>query len=169
MTRPRCSRLLPVLCLTAFAGLHGCSDQKSRDLSVAVGSNNFESATRLIRSGGDVNARFGKERGTMLMALAGSPDSPAVQFLLDNKAEVNLKDLWGVTATMYAAMNGRIDNIHALIAAGADVNAAANDGSTALSIAKAKGFESVVSALLAAGAKDVAAQDLKLKLKFSGS
>ena len=41
-----------------------------------------------------------------------------------------------------------------LLEKGADVNAAASDGSTALSLAKAKGHTAIVDMLRAAGAKE---------------
>lgn len=60
---------------------------------------------------------------------------------------------------MYAATNGRVENMRLLAAAGADVNASADRGQTALSIAKARNHLDAVEVLRSLGAKDDPAQD----------
>lgn len=52
-----------------------------------------------------------------------------------------------------AASRGDVPRVRALLAAGADVNAAAPNGSTALMVASVKGHEEVVKLLKAAGGR----------------
>jgi ankyrin repeat protein len=59
----------------------------------------------------------------------------------------------GFTALMVAANNGRLEAARALVAAGADVNAANADGKTAVAYASARGFDEIVRLLREAGAK----------------
>ena len=64
------------------------------------------------------------------------------------------------TNLLSAANFGVEKAVHALLEAGADKNAAKQNGATALHIAAQNGHEAVVSALLAAGAdKNAALQD----------
>jgi ankyrin repeat protein len=55
---------------------------------------------------------------------------------------------------MCAAFNGRIDTVRVLLAKGADVNAKAIMGDTALAQAKKKGHEEIVRMLKEAGTKE---------------
>lgn len=143
----------------ALIGL-GCSEKETHDLAMAVSSNDFEAAKAIIGGGGDVNCRYGRERETMLMLLSSTPDRAAVQFLLDNRANVNLRNTLGMTAVMYAALNGRAENARLLASYGADLNATANGGQTGLSIARARGFAEMVKVLLELGAKEAPALDM---------
>ncbi|GHU89388.1 hypothetical protein FACS189476_08270 [Spirochaetia bacterium] len=73
-------------------------------------------------------------------------------------ADVNARDLTGMTPLMYAAHYGKIDAIRALLDAGADVNASDNFGITSLMKAAGTGDLDVIQILLDAGA-DITAQD----------
>ena len=64
----------------------------------------------------------------------------------------------GNTALIIASQRGYLDIVKALIAAGADVNAASKDGNTALTVASSNGHLEVVKALIAKRA-DVNAAD----------
>lgn len=55
---------------------------------------------------------------------------------------------------MVAADEGHTDIVHALLANGADVNAKAYDGNTALMLAKQNGHKEIVRILKEAGAKE---------------
>lgn len=66
-------------------------------------------------------------------------------------AKINFADTYGRTAIFYAAQGNHIDLVKQLIAAGADVNATADEG-TALHIAAKKGFLDIVKLLVDAKA-----------------
>jgi ankyrin repeat protein len=71
---------------------------------------------------------------------------------------VSARDNYGGTALIYAANHG-YEMVEALLTKGADVNAKANNGSTALMAAAQTGHIEIVEALLARGA-DVNAKAL---------
>ena len=68
-------------------------------------------------------------------------------------ADVNAKDdIYGITALMWAAMNGRSEVVKILLDAGADVNAKTEGGTTALMLAAFLDNTEVAKILLNAGA-----------------
>jgi ankyrin repeat protein len=74
-----------------------------------------------------------------------------VQVLLEAGAEVNRAELGnGNTALMYAANSGFADLVETLLASGADVEASAKDGWTALEAAEMVGETAIVERLRAA-------------------
>src|SRR5580698_10632339 len=96
------------------------------------------------------------------MALAGGPslldtasagDHDAAMHLLSTKgADVNAAGPDGATAIMYAAANGDLELVRALIKAGADVKAKNQFGTSALTEAAIIGSAPIIEALLKAGA-----------------
>ena len=54
-----------------------------------------------------------------------------VRRLLEEGADVNVKDDRGSTALMYASEEGHVETVKLLLEKGADVNAKDNDGGTA--------------------------------------
>jgi ankyrin repeat protein len=80
--------------------------------------------------------------------------SITAQALLDNNAEVNLKNKRGKTALMFAAAEGDIDTTQSLLRKGADTTLKDNNGKTALRIAAENKHFKIVKLLKAAGAKD---------------
>ncbi len=97
-----------------------------------------------------------------LIALAGAPslldtaqagDHDAAMHLLNAKAaNVNAAGADGTTAIMYAAANGDLDLVRALIKAGANVKLANQFGTSALTEAAIIGSTPIIEALLKAGA-----------------
>ena len=67
----------------------------------------------------------------MYMA-ASLGDLERVKALLENGAEVNARDMDGLTVLHHAASDGRIDIVRLLIERGADVNAMDEEGRTPL-------------------------------------
>src|SRR3984885_13355516 len=96
------------------------------------------------------------------MSLAGNPglletaesgDHVAAMHLLSAKgADVNATAADGTTAIMYAAANGDLELVRALIKAGADVKAKNQFGTSALTEAAIIGSAPIIEALLKAGA-----------------
>jgi ankyrin repeat protein len=96
---------------------------------------------------------------TPLMRAVEKRDLPLMKLLLGRGADVNRKNLQGLTPLMAAAVEGSPDAVTFLIGAGADVNAQNNNGKTALSLAeeiynefRRPGQTEVVRILKAAGA-----------------
>ncbi len=92
----------------------------------------------LLAHGADPNAKS-LRRETALMAAVGglSGDSGCIKALLDAGANPNSETVEGQTALMWAARRARPDAISLLLAARADVNFRARDGSTALALLRA--------------------------------
>ncbi len=137
-----------------------CYRAQDRALADAIASNRFDDAKKALAAGGRIDYRWKPDRESTLMAMSTSADTPAVEFLIENGADVNLRSGRGFTPIMYAALNGQIANLRLLANAGANVNAVADEGQTAVSIAKAGKHEEAVDELLRLGARDVEAKGM---------
>lgn len=103
-----------------------------KPLIEAVGADNAEMITLLIKKGADPNEVCPKLNMTPLM-WAGSADSPiAAQALIDNGADINAKDDLGQTALHHAIDWRDAKVIKVLIDNGIDINARDNSGMTPL-------------------------------------
>ena len=90
---------------------------------------------------------------TVLLDAAESGDRPAAMRMIGDKAvDVNAAGPDGSTAVMYAAANGDLELVRALIKAGANVKLKNQFGTSALTEAAIIGSAPVVEALLKAGA-----------------
>lgn len=108
----------------------------------------------LLAKGADPNIAD-NSKTTPLMFCTNLDNINLVNALLEKNADVNLKDVEGNTALMWAAYSEH-DNpeiIRAILKRGAEINAKANDGSTVLSWAMKKGNTKTFSLLKQSGAK----------------
>ena len=80
------------------------------------------------------------------------PDFLEIKKLILSGADANVKNKYGDTVIMWAAMGGCKEIAKLLIKAGADVNAKDSMGRTALMWAARKGYENIVKLLIAASA-----------------
>jgi hypothetical protein len=79
---------------------------------------------------------------------------PIVQAFLAKGADVNVRDLRGGTALMWAVARRVPESMRLLIAAGADLNARDRDGISALKLAQAKNLSEIADLLMKAGASE---------------
>jgi ankyrin repeat protein len=105
----------------------------------------------LLDGGADANAA--NVEGTTALMWAATRGVAMVQLLLERGANVNAADSSGSTPLMLAAgHSGRVDVMHALIGAGADVNTMTNNQWSALRYAVKSGDRAAVRLLLDRGA-----------------
>ncbi|CAK9051210.1 unnamed protein product [Durusdinium trenchii] len=166
--------------IEAAADKNAATAEGGTALMTAAFHGHFEVAQLLLDAGADKNAAM-QDGSTALMFAAGSGHLEVVQVLLDAGADKNaakrsgaitcvfgdfngdLRKAWlwdknearryyAVTALMLAAGYGHSNVVRVLIEAGADKNAAVQDGATALMLAAVNGYLEVVRVLLDAGA-----------------
>lgn len=112
-------------------------------------------ATALVGVGANPNVRSNDGSTALLNAIAHIVLRPnwqsrreMIQFLLDNKAQVNIADWQGVTPLIAAARTADADVVSALLAAGADIEATDQVGRTPLLEAIDKDNVEIVKLLL---------------------
>ena len=135
-------------------------------LGDAARSNNVEAVRLLLAHGAGINMvttgqmrvkngliTFGKE--TPLMLAAGFGSAQMIGTMLEAGAEVNAKDVSGMTPLMLAVGSETQDLrvVRLLLNAGSEVNAISATGETALDWAEKFGNASVIGALREAGAR----------------
>lgn len=107
-------------------------DEDFNKLAGSIYMRDFKTVKELVRSGINVNMRQDISGSSPLMvACAREGTDEIIEYLLDNGAEVNVKDRKGYTPLMWAAENS-MEAVNMLIARGAEVKAVAEDGMTAL-------------------------------------
>lgn len=76
---------------------------------------------------------------TLLLNAAESGDAAALSKALQSGADVDAKNLGGLTAMLWAAIGGHVDCLSLLVKAGADIEAKDSDGLTASMLAANNG------------------------------
>ena len=128
-------------------------DENAPLVEAAIGGDEHE-VRRLVYNGVDVD--YTDIYGTTALIMAAyHGHATIVIFLLENDAEVDLKDTTSKHTALVgiAPLSNRIDIARILIAYGADVNAAENSGSTALINATYGNNEEMIKLLLDNGAR----------------
>ena len=72
---------------------------------------------------------------------------PVVSKLLDEKADIHVRDMFGTTALMHACACSNARIVKQLLEAGADIDAVDKNGKTAFDIAQASGNTEIASML----------------------
>lgn len=133
--------------VSAHADLN-LTDRTGRSaLMIAISERNEEIARALIAAGADMSVRTPEGQTAIMMARdRGAPEIVT--------ALMEARDPLGNTLLMLAAREGHVDNVNALIAMGADINAVNQNGDTA--------------STLAAGQQSPQHQEVRLMLEFAG-
>jgi ankyrin repeat protein len=118
-------------------------------LGLACYFGQYEIASYLILKGADVNlpSNNGFKVYPLHSAVAGNYTQIA-RMLVENNAQVNVKQQAGVTALHSAAQNGNIDLLILLLEHGADVNIRMEGGKLPADLAREKGFVEIADALV---------------------
>ncbi len=114
--------------------LVGCSKPPPPNISIhlAAGAGNIEAIKQHLAAGTDLNAKDEVAGWTPLNYAVMSGEKEAVEVLIDNGADVNVKDKYGSTPLHDASLGKHNEVVELLISKGADVNAKRGDGDTPL-------------------------------------
>ena len=117
-------------------------------LGLACYFGHYEIARYLVLKGANVNlpSNNGFRVFPLHSAVAGNYTQIA-RMLIENNAQVNVKQQAGATALHSAAQNGNIDLLIMLLEHGADVNIRMEGGKLPADLAREKGFEEIAEAL----------------------
>ncbi|MGE0034311.1 MAG: ankyrin repeat domain-containing protein [Xanthobacteraceae bacterium] len=126
-------------------------------VTIAAVDNDLEMLKIALDGGSNPRAITSPYRGTALIAAAHLGHVEAVRMLIAAKAPLNHVNSLGWTALLEAIVlgNGGADHtetVEALVQAGADVNLADRDGTTALGHARTRGYSQIARILERAGA-----------------
>ena len=99
-----------------------------------------------------ISATDAQNRRSPVADAAQSGDRPAIQKLLQAKADVNAPQVDGATALHWAVYRDSVELVDLLVRAGANVKAANREGMTPLAMASIYGNAAVIDRLVKAGA-----------------
>lgn len=122
-------------------------------LSLATQNNHKRIIKKLLEKGADPNIGDDKAGWFPLMWAAYNGFNDTMLLLLENGADVNLKNQFNETALLHAAFEGRDEAVRILLDHGADYTATNDKGYSALKAASNKGYFRIVDMLTEAGAK----------------
>lgn len=134
------SFLILIAILASSSALAGVYD----DMLNAVNMQDLGKVSDLLQRGMDVNTTDSKGN-SLLMLAAQNGDFPILELFLRNKANVLIKNKYGDSALMLAALRGHLETAVALVAAGAEIDPV---GWTPLIYAAFEGHAEIVRFLL---------------------
>ena len=148
---PLNSRDLPNLPQTqAYTVRYKRSPRGHTPLISAVKINNISLVKILLDANAPVNETDLDQSTALHVAASGStPD--ILELLLQNGAEVNVKNRMDLSPLMYAIMYNKLENIHILLNHGADIKVTSSLRSV-LTVAARTGTEEILETLIEAGA-----------------
>ena len=118
----------------------------------ACKSGDLAHVKKLIKEGYSVNKAPVKSLRTPLLEASYRGHSDIVGYLLEQNADVNKTDDFGVSILHYTCQNGHLDIVNMLLSKGADIGAVDINGYTPLMEAILGGHHTVVEALISSGA-----------------
>ena len=130
----------------------GGSESGVERLINAAKKNDVKRIVEEIKSGVDVNSRWGQYRKTALHFAAEKDHGESVKVLLESRADIEARSSDDSTPLIYAAWKGSNEALKLLINAGADREAKNEGGFTALIVAAQDGKNEALKMLLDAGA-----------------
>ncbi|MCC6511501.1 MAG: ankyrin repeat domain-containing protein [Pirellulaceae bacterium] len=151
MTRQRVN-LSVAVGLFAVLFLSGLAQASNPDLADAVEAQEFDTATRLLKSELDVNATQPDGMTALHWAIHHN-ELELAKLLVDRGARIEVKTRYGVTPLFLACQSGHHELVQWLLTSGANPNTALPNGETVLMTAARTGRVAPVKALIAASAE----------------
>jgi len=144
--------------LGSGANVNALEHQSYDAITIAAVQNDAEMLDLLIKAGGNTRAITSPYAGTALIAAAHLGNVEAVNALIAGRAPLDHVNRLGMTAVIEAIVLGDGGERHqavvaALVAAGADLNLANNQGTRPYALAVDKGFTAIAGILRQAGGK----------------
>lgn len=124
----------------------------STALGLACRIGSLASLKALVEMGANVLRKEGPCRGPPVITAATHNQFACVEYLCDNKARINCKDMYGRTPLIMAVKNGHTRVASLILQRGADWNQADSSLNSALHYAAAFGWIDSLELLLGAGA-----------------
>jgi ankyrin repeat protein len=142
------------LLLERGANPNACDNQGNPPLFTAAAEGRLPIVRLLVKSGADVHAR-NKHNWNALMNACRNPKAETATFLIKKGCDIEpVEKQRGMTPLILAAEQGHVEVVKVLIAAGANLEARAKNGRTALTWARISKQNSIVRLLKIAGAEE---------------
>jgi ankyrin repeat protein len=129
-------------CEEIAAKIMRSSDKKTIFLPALIKFKRLDSIKKIIESEGSVN--FDAGGSPLVVHAAGEGAIEILSFLIEKKADINVKNVFGRTPLLKAALVGRFDVAKFLVEKGADINAKDKDRNTALILSALSGNADLV-------------------------
>lgn len=124
---------------------------KEAQLAKAATENNLEQVKHLVKKeAADVNAQLTINEHMVLPLIIKTvmdDQTEISKFLIEEGANINNPDSFGMTCLMWAAYNGNVELVKFLLSKGADTGAETENGMTALKAAREQGHQQIVELL----------------------
>ncbi|XP_030050479.1 ankyrin repeat and SOCS box protein 3 [Microcaecilia unicolor] len=138
--------------LKAGADPNQMTHQKTAALFVAVENGHVDVVKLLLSHGANVNGFHSWSGWTALHQASFKEYTEIMKLLLENEADKECQDDFGITPLFIAAQYGRVGSLRILASEGATINCQAKDKATPLFIASQEGYDQCVELLLSKGA-----------------
>ena len=136
--------------LEGKADLEAKTASGATSLLMATERCKFEMVRQLVEAKADVNVKCEPHGFHVLHTAVFYGTVETIQYLIDSKAAVDVKNNYGATPLYTAACNGKVEAVRLLIDAKANVKAANDLGLTPLDIATERGKSEVVKFFISA-------------------
>ena len=143
--------------LKAGADPNSTTEAGETAVMTAARTGNLEAVKALLALGSDLNQQEARRGQTALMLAIEQDHPPIARLLIQRGADVNARSTGGFTPLLFAAQQGDLDSMQALLAAGAQLDGITPEWGSALVVAAARGHEEIALFLLEQGADPNAA------------
>ncbi|XP_033118282.1 ankyrin-1-like [Anneissia japonica] len=117
-------------------------------LSYAVKYKHSEVIVDLVAAGANTNFIDDNKNSVLIQAIGNGNNFKTISVLLDNGADLSIKNLRKRTALFYAVDENMVDVANLLLDKGADIHSIDDEGTTVLMVSSYRGYEEMTKMLL---------------------